>query len=136
MGLTVQKDGTGRPIYLNLFKIKLPLCAFVSILHRITGVALLLGLPILSYLLYTLAGTDEPSSFNQFMECWFCQWSLIALVSATSFHLMSGTRHMWHDFSGSHSLSSHKLSAKIMLTAWFVWELLMAIKLMGIFSGF
>ncbi len=40
-----------RPIYLNLFKIRLPLTGIVSFAHRITGVILFLALPFAVYLL-------------------------------------------------------------------------------------
>lgn len=36
-----------RPVYLNLFEIRLPPNALVSILHRITGVLMILGLGLL-----------------------------------------------------------------------------------------
>ena len=40
-----------RPIYLNLFKIRLPLAGIVSFAHRISGVILFLALPFAVYLL-------------------------------------------------------------------------------------
>lgn len=41
----------GRPVFLDLRKIRLPLNAVVSILHRITGVFLILSIPVLLWLL-------------------------------------------------------------------------------------
>ncbi len=40
-----------QPVYLNLFKIKLPLPGIVSLLHRVTGVILFLAIPFSIYLL-------------------------------------------------------------------------------------
>ncbi len=40
-----------RPVFLNLFRIRLPIGGIVSILHRITGVLLVLSIPIMLYLL-------------------------------------------------------------------------------------
>ena len=40
-----------RPKHLALHKIKLPLPGFVSILHRVSGLALFLALPVLLLLL-------------------------------------------------------------------------------------
>lgn len=37
---------TKRPRYLNLFQIRLPLPGFVSILHRASGVLMILGIPL------------------------------------------------------------------------------------------
>ena len=40
-----------RPVYLNLFKIRLPVAGMVSLIHRATGVLLFLVLPFAVYLL-------------------------------------------------------------------------------------
>ncbi len=40
----------GRPIYLDLPKIKLPIPGIVSLLHRVFGVALCISIPFFSYL--------------------------------------------------------------------------------------
>ncbi|ADC72371.1 succinate dehydrogenase, cytochrome b556 subunit [Thioalkalivibrio sp. K90mix] len=40
-----------RPVFLDLRKIRLPLNAVVSILHRITGIFLILSIPVLLWLL-------------------------------------------------------------------------------------
>jgi succinate dehydrogenase / fumarate reductase cytochrome b subunit len=40
-----------RPVYLNLFKIRLPLPGVVSIMHRASGALLFLLLPLLLYVL-------------------------------------------------------------------------------------
>ena len=40
-----------RPVYLNLFKIRLPVTGIVSLAHRITGVLIFLSLPVCVWLL-------------------------------------------------------------------------------------
>ena len=40
-----------RPVYLNLFKIKLPVTGIISIFHRLTGILLFLAIPVSLYLL-------------------------------------------------------------------------------------
>ena len=56
-----------RPVYLNLFEIRLPIGGVVSIAHRITGVLLVLLLPAAIYLLAlsleSLAGFHKAVSF-------------------------------------------------------------------------
>jgi succinate dehydrogenase / fumarate reductase cytochrome b subunit len=49
--LAGRKVSDNRPVYLNLFKIRLPLTGVVSFAHRITGVILFLSLPFAVYLL-------------------------------------------------------------------------------------
>lgn len=52
-----------RPVFLNLFQIRQPVTAIVSILHRISGLLLALSLPCLIYLLQlSLSG---PEGFSQ-----------------------------------------------------------------------
>jgi len=53
----------GRPVFLDLTKIRLPINALVSILHRITGVLLILSIPLVFWLFQlSLAG---PEGFEQ-----------------------------------------------------------------------
>lgn len=40
-----------RPVYLNLFKIRLPMAGLVSLAHRASGVLMFLSLPFIVYLL-------------------------------------------------------------------------------------
>ena len=47
-----------RPVYLNLFKIHLPLPGWVSILQRMSGAVLFLVTPVLLYLLQTSFDAD------------------------------------------------------------------------------
>ncbi|MBI0420084.1 MAG: succinate dehydrogenase, cytochrome b556 subunit, partial [Nitrosospira sp.] len=56
-----------RPKYLNLVKIKQPLGAVVSMLHRISGVLLFFpGIPILLCSLQT--AMDSPQSYIEFQS--------------------------------------------------------------------
>ena len=45
--VALKKTADHRPVFLNLLQIRLPVCALVSILHRVTGVAIVLFFPIL-----------------------------------------------------------------------------------------
>ena len=51
-----------RPKHLDLARIRLPVPGFVSILHRVSGVALFFSLPLLIYLLH---GSLSSASANQ-----------------------------------------------------------------------
>ncbi|MEW5943403.1 MAG: succinate dehydrogenase, cytochrome b556 subunit [Pseudomonadota bacterium] len=56
-----------RPIYLNLFKIKLPLPGVVSFLHRISGALLFIAIPFLLAIFQQSLGSAE--GFGQMREC-------------------------------------------------------------------
>ncbi len=87
-----------RPVYLNLLKIRLPIGGVASIAHRITGVLLVLLLPVAIYLLAlsleSLAGFHKVVSFLTSVS-----GRIIVLVSVWLFaqHFFSGIRHLLLD---------------------------------------
>ncbi|TDJ73085.1 MAG: succinate dehydrogenase, cytochrome b556 subunit [Proteobacteria bacterium] len=87
-----------RPVYLNLLKIRLPIGGVASIAHRITGVLLVLLLPVAIYLLAlsveSLAGFHKVVSFLTSVS-----GRIIVLLSVWLFaqHFFSGIRHLLLD---------------------------------------
>ena len=87
-----------RPVYLNLLKIRLPIGGVVSITHRVTGVLLVLLLPVSVYLLQV--SVDSESGFNRLAALFstlparvvmlFCLWLFAQ-------HFFSGLRHLLLD---------------------------------------
>ena len=64
-----------RPVYLNLFQIRLPVAGVVSILHRITGVVMVISLPLSLYALQqSLASADEYATVTGYLSLpgWVC----------------------------------------------------------------
>ena len=87
----LQKD---RPLSPHLQVYRLPITAITSILHRATGIALMLGLILFTWGLMALAGGED--SYNTFMS--FCtsltgQIMLIGWSGAFFYHLCTGLRH-------------------------------------------
>ncbi len=83
-----------RPVYLNLLKIRLPIGGVASIAHRITGVLLVLLLPVAIYLLAlsleSLAGFHKAVSFLTSVS----GRSIVLLsVWLVAQHFFSGIRH-------------------------------------------
>lgn len=107
-----------RPVFLNLLKIKLPVTAIVSILHRVSGIAILIVLPVLLYA-GTLGVMSENShiSFQELMN----EYALIRLIVWLSIlvvllHVLAGVRHMLHDFGViGHGLPEARLTARLVL---------------------
>ena len=111
-----------RPVFLNVFQLSLPVTALVSILHRISGVVLILSLPILMYIYYDALRTQE--GFAIWQNClgsWLGQFFSWGVFSAFFYHLFAGVRHIWHDVTGNHHLLAVQKSALITLVAWFLF---------------
>lgn len=87
-----------RPVYLNLLKIRLPVTGVVSIVHRATGVLLVLLLPGALYLLQR--SLQDPDAFAKIASTATTLpgrlvWLLIVWVFAQ--HFFSGVRHLLLD---------------------------------------
>ena len=87
-----------RPVYLNLFKIRLPVTGVVSIVHRATGALLVLLLPVALYLLQR--SLQDPEAFARIANSAATLpgrlvWLLIVWVFAQ--HFFSGVRHLLLD---------------------------------------
>ena len=101
-----------RPVFLDLFKIYLPVTALVSILHRISGLILLIFAPVWVAALYGAV-------YNVFVECIF-YFKVIMAISAVLYfyHLLAGGRHILAEICHCHSLQSSRSSAVWVLLIW------------------
>ena len=87
-----------RPVYLNLFKIRLPIAGVVSLAHRLSGILMFLAMPFIVYLLdlsvQSLEGFSQVISILQ-------QPLLVAVqilfVWALAHHLFAGIRFLLID---------------------------------------
>ncbi|MEW5770824.1 MAG: succinate dehydrogenase, cytochrome b556 subunit [Pseudomonadota bacterium] len=105
-----------RPVYLNLFRIRLPLPGVVSIMHRASGLFLFLILPLLLYLLQL--SLASPEGYAQ-VRGWFAQplakLGLLLLAWAYLHHFCMGIRHLALDLDLGVELARARLSAKLVL---------------------
>jgi len=87
-----------RPVFLNLFQIRLPVGGVLSILHRVTGILLVLALPGLLLLLQQSLGSardyDRTSAWLGSMPG---RLAVLALLVIFCQHLLSGLRHLLLD---------------------------------------
>lgn len=120
-----------RPVFLNLTQIALPVTALVSILHRVTGVVLVLSLPLVVGVMRAVL--LHPQDLNALM---FLPQGLLNVVEwgvvvSVMYHILAGVRHMGHDFSGCHSLTATRLSAVVVMLLWLVWMVVGVYRLWG-----
>jgi succinate dehydrogenase / fumarate reductase cytochrome b subunit len=87
-----------RPVYLDLRRIRQPVTAIVSIVHRITGVLLALATPVLIYLL--ASSVASPEGFRRTLalfETGIVKSILLILIWLIAFHLLAGIRYLLID---------------------------------------
>jgi len=90
-----------RPVYIDLRKIKLPMSAFSSIAHRLSGMYIFfISLPLFIYLLFN--STKNKTSFNLIYEDLqsISIFSIFIFLSFAIFwyHILTGVRHLIMDF--------------------------------------
>mgnify|MGYP001586323013 FL=1 len=92
------KQSAQRPVFLNLLQIRLPLGGILSILHRVSGVLLVLAIPIFVYFLQILSGSEVSFSHAQEIIQTVPGKILISLIVWVLIqHSMSGIRHLMMD---------------------------------------
>lgn len=87
-----------RPLSPHLQIYRPQLTSVLSITHRITGVALLLGTLVLAYwLLAAASGPDAYASAQALLGSWLGRIVLLGFTYALFFHLCNGIRHLFWD---------------------------------------
>ncbi|GAC1034896.1 succinate dehydrogenase, cytochrome b556 subunit [Pseudomonas sp. No.21] len=105
-----------RPVNLDLRTIKLPITAYTSILHRISGVILFVGIAVLLYALGKSLASEE--GFEQVKACLtspLAKFVIWGLLSALLYHLVAGVRHLVMDAGIGETLEGGKLGSKIVI---------------------
>jgi succinate dehydrogenase / fumarate reductase cytochrome b subunit len=120
-----------RPVYLNLVRIRLPLPGLVSILHRLSGVALfLIGLPLL--LLGIERSLASPAAFDGFRSALstpFAKIVVIGLVWAYLHHFCAGIRFLLLDIQQGIELKAARRSSGVVLVISLALTLLVGARL-------
>lgn len=121
-----------RPVFLDLriLSFNLPLPGIVSILHRISGVALFFMLPILLWLLDGSLSSDEKFEvYQSFVDNALVKLILIGVLWALLHHLCAGIRFLLLDAHIGVDLKPARLSAKIVLAVSLALTLILGVAL-------
>ncbi len=90
---------TERPVYLSLTQFGWPFTAIASIMHRVTGVALFVGIAYLLWLLdMALESSAGLAAAIYVLGTPLAKLTLIAVLAAFFYHLFAGIKHMFMDF--------------------------------------
>ncbi len=87
-----------RPKYLNVMQIKLPVTGVVSIFHRVSGILMILCIPLILYLLDK--SVRDASGFlwvNELIQSFGLKLVLGIVLLAVVHHLLTGIRFLLFD---------------------------------------
>lgn len=133
------RPGTMRLI--DATQYRLPIAAWVSILHRVSGAMMFVLLPFIIWMFDTSV-TSEPS-FERFTAAfisgigwvpgWLVKLAALGLIWAYLHHAIAGCRHLWMDATHSVSKEQGTLSAQITLVSSLVLTVLLGARLFGLY---
>jgi succinate dehydrogenase / fumarate reductase cytochrome b subunit len=119
-----------RPVYLNLFRIHLPLSGWVSILHRFSGALLFVALPLGVWgLSVSLSGEAGFQRMREWVTHPLIKLVLLLLIWAFVHHVLAGLRHLALDVHWGASLRCARQSSLVVILASGLVTLLAAWKL-------
>ncbi len=114
-----------RPTSPHISVYRWPISMTLSILHRMTGVALAVGLVV--YVAWLMAAAGGSNDYRQFVDLMQSPLGRIALVGwslAFFFHLCNGVRHLFWDTGRGFEMSQVNASAWTAVVASVVMTLL------------
>lgn len=119
-----------RPKNLNLFTIRLPINAIVSIMHRMSGMALFLMIPALLWALNaSVQSAQTYVDLSLTLNHWLVKLLLIALSWAFFHHFYAGLRHLAMDVHWMTTLQKARLSSRLVLVLVAISVILFAVKI-------
>ena len=105
-----------RPKNLNLFTIRLPVNAIISIMHRMSGMVLFLLLPAMLWALHqSVADESAYLGLAALLDNWLPKTVLVILSWAFFHHFYAGLRHLAMDVHWMKSLPKARLSSRLVL---------------------
>jgi succinate dehydrogenase / fumarate reductase cytochrome b subunit len=112
-----------RPVYMNLFQIRLPISAISSITHRLAGIYIFfITLPLFLFLLYFTTKSYNDFMFikqsfnNSIIFSTFVSFSFLVFA----YHILTGVRHLLQDIHIGESLNASRVSSYIVFILWFL----------------
>mgnify|MGYP006133527139 CR=1 FL=1 len=103
-----------RPTNININTIKFPLPAISSILHRISGVFIFVGIAFLLYILeLSLQSESGFTSVLVLLDHFLVKFLAWAILAGLLFHLIAGFKHLLMDLGIGESFEAGLLGARL-----------------------
>ena len=108
-----------RPVNLDLTTIKMHPAANASILHRVSGVMMVFAIGILLLTLSTsLSSAEGFEQIQGYLDGFFFKFIIFGCLSALTFHVLAGVRHLFMDLGHFEELDSGNKTAKLIFGLW------------------
>ena len=119
-----------RPVNLQLNTISFPPAAITSILHRITGVALFFALMFVIWAwAVSVSSTEGFILVQEQLAGPLGKFVAIGTISALTYHVLGGLRHMVMDMGHWEELQSGDISAKAIIALWIILTIVIGVVL-------
>ena len=117
-----------RPVNLDLTTIKMHPAANASILHRVSGVIMVFAIGILLWTLsLSLSSAEEFYQVKSLLDGLFFKFIIFGILSALTYHLLAGVRHLFMDLGHFEELASGNATAKFIMALWLVITVLVGV---------
>lgn len=110
-----------RPVNLDLTQFDFPASAKASILHRVTGVAMLFAMAFVVWAwAESLSGPEGFNHVKELMTSFIAKFIAWGTITALAYHLLGGIRHMFMDLGHFEEVESGNQSAVIIMVLWII----------------
>lgn len=107
-----------RPVFLNLWQIRFPVTAVMSIMHRLTGVLLFFAIPFFIYALqYSLESEAGFQAVLAYGHSIVIKLLLVVLLWSLLHHLLAGVRYLLLDIDLGIERQQARLSAWLVIVS-------------------
>lgn len=119
-----------RPVNLDIGSIKLPITAYASITHRISGVVLVVSAFLLLWALeQSLAGPESFDRLAGMLSSPLVKFVAWGIGTALCYHALAGIKHLSMDFGVGETLEGGVLGARIVIASSVVVSVLLGVSL-------
>lgn len=117
----------------DIARYRMPLAAFVSVFHRVSGIFIFLLLPFILYLLSSSLTSEITFDYLKgFTSSWFVKLIILALSWSYLHHFCAGIRHLIMDTHVGLDKDSARKSAASVFVVSLLLAALVALKLFGV----
>ena len=107
-----------RPVNLDIPSMQLPITAWVSIAHRVSGAALIFGVGLLLWMLdVSLASKEGFDCVREMLDGVLAKIVLWLVLVALAYHTFAGIKHLVMDAGIGETMAGGVLGAKIVIVA-------------------